>query len=211
TYDKLARDAQQHLVPDPTTGRKPTVSKQRISDWKNGSQVPREFTGVAAVIAVLTLTARRRRPTPPTEGLYSPSEWNLLWRQAIAASAQAQRGETAAPGETSDPADGDHESDQACPYRGLAAFGAEHVDYFFGRDDATDDLIGKVDDLCATGGLLMLVAPSGAGKSSLLGAGLIPAIRSGRLAVGGSARWPIIAMAPGPTPNSALADRIPAL
>lgn len=213
TYDKLARDAQPWLVPDPDTGRRPTVSKQRISDWKSGSQVPREFTGVAAVIAVLTIEARKRTPIPPTEGLYSSSEWNLWWRQAIAASAQAQRGDGSGTvrTETADPADGEDEPDRSCPYRGLAAFGAEHVDYFFGRDDATDNLIGRIDELCATGELLMLVAPSGAGKSSLLGAGLLPAIRSGRLAVGGAARWPIIAMTPGPTPNATLAQRIPGL
>lgn len=63
------------------------------------------------------------------------------------------------------------------PYQGLAAFGADDAGYFFGRDRLTAALLDRIS---GTGGLLIVMGPSGSGKSSLLRAGLVPAlIRSG--------------------------------
>jgi len=65
-----------------------------------------------------------------------------------------------------------------CPYPGLAAFGPDQARWFFGREHDTADLLDLLAD--ATGPL-MVCGPSGTGKSSLLHAGLIPALRDGRL------------------------------
>ncbi|MEU9027225.1 helix-turn-helix domain-containing protein [Streptomyces sp. NPDC048383] len=66
----------------------------------------------------------------------------------------------------------------ACPYRGLAAFGPGDSDWFFGRERATSTLLHRLAGQAGKGPLAV-VAPSGAGKSSLLRAGLVPALRRG--------------------------------
>ncbi|WP_141578882.1 WD40 repeat domain-containing protein [Actinomadura sp. WMMA1423] len=68
-----------------------------------------------------------------------------------------------------------------CPYPGLAAFGPGQARWFFGRDGLLATLTARLDDHARRGGLLMVVAPSGAGKSSLLRAGLVPALEDGAL------------------------------
>ncbi|WP_406104747.1 hypothetical protein [Micromonospora globbae] len=63
------------------------------------------------------------------------------------------------------------------PYRGLGAFQPEHADWFFGREELTEELVGRVRALAARGGgVQLVVGPSGSGKSSLLRAGLIAAL-----------------------------------
>ncbi|MFC6081974.1 caspase, EACC1-associated type [Sphaerisporangium aureirubrum] len=60
------------------------------------------------------------------------------------------------------------------PYRGLAAFGEEDARYYFGRDELTATLTGRVAAQRHVPGPLVVAGPSGAGKSSLLRAGLLP-------------------------------------
>ena len=62
-----------------------------------------------------------------------------------------------------------------CPYKGLAPFEPEDADLYFGRERLVDELVGILADAPP---LLALVGPSGSGKSSLLRAGLLPALRS---------------------------------
>ena len=62
-----------------------------------------------------------------------------------------------------------------CPYRGLLPFEPEDRDYFFGREQVVDELLGRLE----AGGLLAVVGASGSGKSSLLRAGVIAAVRAG--------------------------------
>nr|WSY50285.1 helix-turn-helix domain-containing protein [Streptomyces sp. NBC_00886] len=84
----------------------------------------------------------------------------------------------------------------ACPYRGLAAFTPQDADWFFGRERATAALVERVFQRVG-GGPLLLVAPSGAGKSSLLNAGLVPALRRpGGFPMPGADRWPVVALTP---------------
>jgi WD40 repeat protein/class 3 adenylate cyclase len=61
-----------------------------------------------------------------------------------------------------------------CPYRGLPAFEPEDRDFFFGREDVVADLIGRL----APGSLVAVVGASGSGKSSVLRAGVIAAVRA---------------------------------
>ena len=64
------------------------------------------------------------------------------------------------------------------PYRGLAAFGEQDAGWFFGREAAAAALLDRMSRLLAGGGLLVVSGASGAGKSSLLRAGVLPQIRA---------------------------------
>ncbi len=66
----------------------------------------------------------------------------------------------------------------ATPYRGLAAFSVGDSRWFHGREDETDALLDRV-RLLTGGGILAVVGASGAGKSSLLSAGLLARIERG--------------------------------
>jgi WD40 repeat protein len=65
-----------------------------------------------------------------------------------------------------------------CPYVGLPAFEIEQAKWFFGRTRATSDLVNTMRE-CLGRGPAILVGASGAGKSSLVRAGLLPALRMG--------------------------------
>jgi len=85
------------------------------------------------------------------------------------------------------------------PYKGLRAFEEEDAADFFGRRR----LVGRLVAALAGGSrLLALVGPSGSGKSSVVAAGLVPAIRA--RAVPGSERWMVASMQPGRYPSRAM-------
>ncbi|MGW0778941.1 nSTAND1 domain-containing NTPase [Streptomyces sp. NPDC002835] len=96
---------------------------------------------------------------------------------------------------------------QECPYPGLAAFSSEQAQWFFGRDALVAKLLVRLDTCLAVGGALVVVAPSGAGKSSLLRAGLLPEVARGALP--GSAYWPRLWLTPTAHPMAALGARLP--
>lgn len=83
-----------------------------------------------------------------------------------------------------------------CPYPGLAAFDFRQAEWFFGRDGLTANLVTRLGDCLTDGGLVMVVAPSGAGKSSLLQAGLRNAITQGKLPAAGARDWPQVVFTP---------------
>ena len=85
-------------------------------------------------------------------------------------------------------------------YPGLRPFDAEDALLFFGRDQETDELLRRLDDTRFLG----VVGLSGSGKSSLVRAGLLPALRRGHLAGAGS-QWRVSVTRPGSDPLSALA------
>jgi WD40 repeat protein len=60
-----------------------------------------------------------------------------------------------------------------CPYAGLAALGEAHSAVFVGREEETRTLLAAVE----SHPVVAVVGPSGVGKSSLTGAGLIPELR----------------------------------
>ncbi|GAB2722935.1 WD40 repeat domain-containing protein [Kitasatospora kifunensis] len=96
-----------------------------------------------------------------------------------------------------------------CPYPGMSAFGAAQSKWFFGRDQTLGRLTRRLDECLQDGGAVVVVAASGAGKSSLLQAGLVPALARGALP--GSRRWPCLVFTPGAHPVAALARHLAAL
>jgi Novel STAND NTPase 1 len=93
-----------------------------------------------------------------------------------------------------------------CPYPGLASFGRAQARWFFGRDQLTAELIARLDARLRSGGVQVVVAPSGAGKSSMLHAGLLPKLDNGALP--GSSLWPTMVFTPTAHPLAALAAQI---
>jgi WD40 repeat protein len=97
------------------------------------------------------------------------------------------------------------------PYRGLETFQPEHAEWFYGRENLTQLLVELLLDKYKTGGFLVVVGPSGSGKSSLLRAGMIPAVRSGGLGMTGAHTWPLLLLVPGQHPLAELADQLAAM
>lgn len=68
----------------------------------------------------------------------------------------------------------------ASPFRGLEAFEEQHASIFFGRKLNVDQLVqvvvAQAQAACA---MVLVLGPSGAGKTSLVQAGLIPALKAG--------------------------------
>lgn len=84
-----------------------------------------------------------------------------------------------------------------CPYKGLLAFREEDADIFFGREALLDILKEKL----ARGNIIQVSGCSGSGKSSLISAGLIPALKS-------SDSWQVLYCRPGADPFGALASAL---
>lgn len=99
---------------------------------------------------------------------------------------------------------------EPCPYPGLAAFGETDARWFFGRERLTAELVTQLRQRLQGPSTLMVVGASGAGKSSVLHAGLLPGVDAGALAVPGSTQWPREVMKPGPHPLEELGLRIAA-
>ncbi|MEV4009050.1 PQQ-binding-like beta-propeller repeat protein [Nonomuraea angiospora] len=98
------------------------------------------------------------------------------------------------------------------PYRGLWPFERNHSPIFYGRERATAKLLGKLAERLSGSGLAMVTGASGAGKSSLLRAGLLPALARGLLpGAPDSEHWPQVVMTPTSRPLDELAVRLSAL
>jgi len=95
----------------------------------------------------------------------------------------------------------DRRSD-VCPYQGLQTFDEEHSEFFFGRDADIQRLVEKL----KSSRFLAVLGPSGSGKSSLVRAGLVPALRQGALP--GSESWTIRVITPGAHPLTAVAAQL---
>jgi class 3 adenylate cyclase len=80
------------------------------------------------------------------------------------------------------------------PYKGLRAFEEADSADFFGREALTEHLIDRL----RQSRFLAVVGPSGSGKSSVVRAGLVPALRRGALP--GSESWRVVEMFPGAYP-----------
>ncbi|GAA2678620.1 AAA family ATPase [Actinoplanes palleronii] len=109
------------------------------------------------------------------------------------------------------PVDEPTTADAECPYPGLQPFSDARADYFFGREQLVDRLIQAVAERFFNNAPLVVIGASGAGKSSLLCAGMVPAIRNGALRISGAHRWPVEVMTPKEDPLASLAYQLQGL
>ena len=91
-----------------------------------------------------------------------------------------------------------------CPYRGLQPFGQDDEEVFYGRQRLTTELAVTLERQMTRGGLVIVTGASGAGKSSLLQAGLLPMLARG-VQVAGSEKWPCRTITPTKDPLTELA------
>ncbi|MGD9144483.1 MAG: protein kinase [Anaerolineae bacterium] len=89
-------------------------------------------------------------------------------------------------------------AEAANPYKGLRPFYEADAADFFGREALTQRLLARLAEEDGMAHFLAVVGPSGSGKSSVVRAGLIPALRRGALP--GSKNWFVIQMLPGAQP-----------
>ena len=98
-----------------------------------------------------------------------------------------------------------------CPYKGLSYFDEADADLFIGREALTAELVERILGL-ALGGkpdapkFLAIVGASGSGKSSLVRAGMVPALRWNKK----SADWLIHVITPAAHPLESLATSLAA-
>ncbi len=93
-------------------------------------------------------------------------------------------------------------SSDVCPYPGLEAFDTRSAAYFHGRDADVDAVLA----LLRKASLVAVVGSSGSGKSSLLSAGVLPALARGKIA--GSKAWRVVPVRPGSQPVEHLATAV---
>jgi energy-coupling factor transporter ATP-binding protein EcfA2 len=89
------------------------------------------------------------------------------------------------------------------PYPGLRPFMRGENLIFFGREGQTDELIGRL----RMNHFLAVLGSSGSGKSSLVRAGLLPALESGLMA-GAKPHWKMAVIRPGEHPIRNLAEAL---
>src|SRR5215208_1129417 len=89
------------------------------------------------------------------------------------------------------------------PFPGLRPFETDEYRLFFGREGQSDELISRL----SRSRFLAVVGTSGSGKSSLIRAGLMPALRGGMMKGAGSG-WRIAVMRPGGDPIGNLATEL---
>jgi WD40 repeat protein/energy-coupling factor transporter ATP-binding protein EcfA2 len=86
------------------------------------------------------------------------------------------------------------------PFPGLRPFTAEESEYFFGRENESSEIAGKL----IRNKFVAVTGASGSGKSSLILCGVLPKIRN--LSSKGTGAWRILTMKPGNDPFGNLAD-----
>jgi DNA-binding SARP family transcriptional activator/WD40 repeat protein/energy-coupling factor transporter ATP-binding protein EcfA2 len=90
-----------------------------------------------------------------------------------------------------------------CPYKGLMRFEADDAPWFFGRERLVAEIVAHL----ATRPVIAIVGASGSGKSSLVRAGVLPALAEGALP--GSERWRVVLTQPGGAPDADLRRALP--
>ncbi|HKA85893.1 MAG TPA: hypothetical protein VKD21_18645, partial [Acidimicrobiales bacterium] len=169
------------------TGGVPLLVHEQASEWareRAGRRMAEATDRVAA--SRRRLLASRGEVADGVEGI----QQLLEQRRAQLAGRQAQLQATAVAALA------------GCPYKGLARFEESDAASFFGRERLVAELVARL----AGARILAVVGPSGSGKSSLIRAGLLPALATGVLP--GTQPWRSAILCPGPRPYRELARRL---
>ena len=163
--------------------RKPSVHTSAPSEA--GSLLPVAFGESGEIPQAIVDVLRRATAVRPDDRYPGVDELMDAWDTAL--------------GATDAEVDDGQRSDVSNPYKGLRPFEEPDAKDFYGRER----LIARLADAVETNRLVSVIGPSGIGKSSVVKAGLIPALRRGVIA--GSDEWLITTMTPGRDPFGELA------
>ncbi|MGH8918953.1 MAG: hypothetical protein ACRD0H_11605, partial [Actinomycetes bacterium] len=176
-----------------------TVSISTLSRWQTGTAVPapKSYPTLHAVVAGVRGEYLQRRGTDLPQILRRP-----VWDKVIAvlrreAEARKQLAKLPPP----------------MVYQGLAPYGRGDARRFHGRRADIEQLLReRLDPAYHSGGPVLVYAESGAGQSSFLAAGVVPALAErGLPSEPDAATWPVISITPGECPLEALSVAMPTL
>ncbi|GAB3476786.1 serine/threonine-protein kinase [Amycolatopsis cihanbeyliensis] len=174
----------------------------------------RRFASAGELLAAATSALAEESPAaeaePTAPGGPRDQAQDAVVRAIVAVSARRQwlagLAGPAGPAGTADPdANPQVRAGETCPYPGLRSFGTGEAAWFHGRDAEITELLVRLTRQSVTSGPLVVVGASGAGKSSLLRAGLFPALDEA------GAQWPRVVLTPGERPVDTLATRLAAV
>ncbi|MEU6148834.1 protein kinase [Actinosynnema sp. NPDC047251] len=196
--DDMAAKVAAHLLQPPPAPSVfvPTITPELDAVVLRGlaKEPARRFESVTAMLTAAEQaaysgdTARSAKPT-----LVGPSKERDQARivKAIVRASGARRPATRRLGQAA----------PVCPYPGLSGFERADADMFHGRDHVVSDLLVRLAEQVDGGEPVVVVGASGSGKSSVLRAGLLPALAG----EASDAEWPQIVLTPGPDPVRGLA------
>jgi len=177
---RIVPSDRRHLAPERRSGAPPSIAADTYAFGILLADVLTRVTG-GAVGAELTGAVERATESVPDRRQASAADLVAAARRALLEPAGPGMGAAAI-------------SSVSNPYRGLAAFEEADAADFFGREDLVRQLVRRIGEPGIGAGLLAVVGPSGSGKSSVVHAGLIPALRAGALP--GSDQWFVATMTP---------------
>jgi WD40 repeat protein/DNA-binding SARP family transcriptional activator len=178
---KVMPSDRRHLAPERRSGTPPSSAADIYAFGVLLSELFTRVTGGAAGAELRSAVEQATDPAPDRRQKSAADLVAAARRALLEPATEAMD----ANGSTSSPRN---------PYRGLTAFEEADAADFFGREDLVRQLVRRVGEPGIGAGLMAVVGPSGSGKSSVVHAGLIPALRTG--AVPGSDEWLIATMTP---------------
>src|SRR5580704_616109 len=165
-----------------------TVSPRSVSDLERGINRTAHKDTAALLAGALGLTG-------PAEELFVAAARGKVPATQVLAAAEGARPR---PGAVT-----------GSPYCGLKAFQDQDAAFFFGREAATTEVLDRMSQLLGGAGSLVVSGVSGAGKSSLLRAGVLPRLQADGLpGAPGAAWWPRVVFTPTRAPLDELALRV---
>ncbi|PYE12048.1 WD40 repeat protein [Williamsia limnetica] len=152
----LVKRLRERLKLTGSTEKVPSGLAARIAEWKTAT-TPRKYTAIHQHLIQILLSDARELGNEGTVAVRE-SDYRRSWERTFHEGATVEG------------------TVDRCPYRGLQSYTPEDVSLFFGRKGPVEELVTKARHAAVHGGVVMVVGASGAGKSSLLGAGLVPAL-----------------------------------
>jgi len=172
------------------------VSPRSVSDLERGiNRTARKDTAELLANALGLAGAARELFVAAARGRASAAEVLAAMRGEASAAASAG------------PAPGRGTVWAGCPYLGLVPFQEGDERVFYGRGELAAQLVRRLARQLDGTGIVLVAGESGAGKSSLLRAGLMPLLAAGALGPG-SGRWPRQVIQPAGSPLRELAMQL---
>jgi DNA-binding SARP family transcriptional activator/tRNA A-37 threonylcarbamoyl transferase component Bud32 len=176
------------------TGEKPfgDATVPRLLYSQLNEPIPLVAASRPDISAEVDAVLQKATAKQPAARYATPLEMAIAFRSAVDGAGHVQeirwREELVAPLEVNN------------PYKGLQAFQESDAAHFFGREALVQQLVARLGQTAngQDGRFLAVVGPSGSGKSSVVKAGLIPALRDGALP--SSDKWFVTEMVPGTDP-----------